>query len=602
MTLWLVAVLAGLLGAAAQYARRSLQPRVLPLALARAGTVTIVVALLLGAPARPASPPRPDVALDASQSWLRAAPDCVAWTAAIESAVRSGGTISRFGDSLRADDGRAAPGDQASGLRAVVDRAAATGRPVVLITDGELDDADALTQLPGGSRAVVTRCAPAPDVAVASIDVPQTLLAGDTVAATINLASGGAGGPAGELELRLDDKVLAALPVAASAPFAERSIVLRGVAGGGERGAVLRAVFRGSGDRERRNDTLAIGVDVTRAPAAVFASTAPDFDAREAVAALRGVTALPTRAYYRVAPGIWRADGTLAAVEERAVREAVREAPMVVLHGDTSAFGPPRRATRAALLLFAPPASDDGEWFVAGAPPSPLAGALAGLPLDSLPPIAVAATMPRGDWVGVTSRQGGSGEARRPVVVGWDAPRRIAVLGASGLWRWRFRGGASSDAYGALAGSLFDWLAAGRSDRRAVVPDRGVIRAGESVRWRRGGTADSAVALTLTLTRRDGIASVDSIRLRFTDGMDVGESTAPSPGIYDVHMEGGSAVLAVNASREMLPRRPTVASGAIGGAGVTSAGNSVREEGWLYALVVLLLCAEWMGRRRAALR
>jgi len=43
--------------------------------------------------------------------------------------------------------------------------------------------------------------------------------------------------------------------------------------------------------------------------------TAPDFDAREAVAALRGVTSLPTRAYYRVAPGAWRTDGTLARVD-----------------------------------------------------------------------------------------------------------------------------------------------------------------------------------------------------------------------------------------------------------------------------------------------
>ncbi|NUR35412.1 MAG: hypothetical protein HOQ30_15515, partial [Gemmatimonadaceae bacterium] len=117
----------------------------------------------------------------------------------------------------------------------------------------------------------------------------------------------------------------------------------------------MRTSIRQSGDAEPRNDTLAVGVDVSRAPAAVFVSTAPDFDAREAVAALRGVTSLPTRAYYRVAAGVWRADPGLARVEESVVRAAVRDAPLVILHGDTAAFGAPRAATRGSLLLFAPP-------------------------------------------------------------------------------------------------------------------------------------------------------------------------------------------------------------------------------------------------------
>src|SRR4029077_3366264 len=86
--------------------------------------------------------------------------------------------------------------------------------------------------------------------------------------------------------------------------FAERVVTLRGIAVGPERGAVLRAIVRSLGDREPRNDTLALGVDVTRAPAAVFVSTSPDYDAREAVAALRGVTSLPGRAFYGAAPGL----------------------------------------------------------------------------------------------------------------------------------------------------------------------------------------------------------------------------------------------------------------------------------------------------------
>ena len=150
-------------------------------------------------------------------------------------------------------------------------------------------------------------------------------------------------------------------------------------------------------------------MDVTRAPAAVFVSTAPDFDAREAVAALRGVTSLPTRAFYRVAPGMWRSDGTPRRAPTReTVREAVRDAPLVVLHGDTACSAPPRAATRGALLLFAPPAADDGEWFASAAPVSPLAPRSAALPFDSLPPLGVGAVAAAGEWQGLVARRGGA--------------------------------------------------------------------------------------------------------------------------------------------------------------------------------------------------
>ena len=242
----------------------------------------------------------------------------------------------------------------------MADRAAGSGRPVVVITDGELEDADVLAALPRGSRVVVIPCRPAPDVAIASLESPRSLLAGDTVTARVSLIAGGVGSPAGRLELRLDDQLLAAEPFPALAPYAEHGMALRGIAAGAERGAVLRAVVQATGDVEPRNDTLSLGVDVSRAPAAVFVCTAPDFDAREAVAALRAVTSLPTRAYYRVAPGTWRTDGALAHAEESEVRAAVRDAPVVALHGDTALFGAPRAATRGALVALC--ATGRGRW------------------------------------------------------------------------------------------------------------------------------------------------------------------------------------------------------------------------------------------------
>ena len=596
---WLIGAVVGALVAFWQYGRTASTRRLALPALLRATATTLVVALLLEAPAGAPRAVVPDVALDASESWLRAAPRCDRWRAALDSAsALGGGGWRRFGDSVRTDQSSTAPADHASRLRPVVDRAAATGRPVVIITDGELDDGDAVDALPRGSRTIVMPCVPAPDAALSTIEVPRTLVAGDTLSGRVTVVAGAAGAAAGQVDIRLDSARLALVPHLALAPFAEQTLEFRAVPAGGDRSAVLRASI--AGDTETRNDTLALGVDVSRAPAAVFVSTAPDYDAREAVAALRSVTSLPTRAYYRVAPGAWRMDGTLARVEESVVRAAVRDAPIVVLHGDTAAFGPPRTVTRGALLLFAPPAASDGEWFATAAPPSPLAATLAVLPFDSLPPIDVAPALPRGAWQGLVVRRGGSPDDRRTALVGWDAPRRVAVLGASGLWRWRFRGGARADAYSAFFGSLYDWLAAGRSDRRAAVPDGVPMRAGAPIRWRRGAGADSVVAVTIT--RRSATGRVYSVMLRFADGATVAESPALPPGVYDARMEGGSAVLAVNPSKELVPRRPTVTTRRVGGAAALGDAPALRSLGWVYALVVLLLCAEWGLRRRAGMR
>jgi hypothetical protein len=598
---WLTAAVAGVLVALWQYGRAALTPRLALPALLRALATALVVALLLSAPAGRPTVVTPDVALDASESWLRASPRCDRWRLALDSAAAlGGGHWLRFGDSVRADPSVDAPVDRASRLRPVADRAAGAGRPVVVITDGELDDPDAVAALPRGSRTIVMPCAPVLDGALSTLEAPRTLLAGDTIAARVTVVAGGAGAVAGQVELRLDTALLGIGRYVKLLPYAEQTLDIRAVATGAERTAVLRAMIHQGDDLEPRNDTLGLGVDVSRAPAAVFVSTAPDYDAREAVAALRGVTSLPTRAYYRVAPGAWRTDGTLARVDESVVRAAVRDAPLVVFHGDTSIFGPPRSATRGALLLFAPPTVDDGEWFAAAAPPSPIAAAVAALPFDSLPPLSVSPNVPHGDWQALVVRRGGAPDDRRTALAGWDAPRRIAVLGASGLWRWRFRGGTRADAYGAFFGSLYDWLAAGRSDRRAAVPAAEPFRAGAPIRWRRGAGGDSVVAITIT--RRSATGRVYSVMLRFADGANVAESPPLQPGVYDARMTGGSAVLVVNPSREMVPRRPTVTSGRIGGGATLGEAVPLRSLGWVYALAVGMLCGEWMLRRRAGVK
>jgi len=173
-------------------------------------------------------------------------------------------------------------------------------------------------------------------------------------------------------------------------------------------------------------------------------------------------------------------------------------------------------------------------------------------------------------------------------------------VAAAGFWRWRFRGGRSADAYDALWGSIFDWLAAQRTDTRAAVPADAIIREGDALRWVHGSSADSIV--TVQLRRRGEPARVDSVTLRFGANSTIAESPSLNAGVYDVTVAGGAAILVVNGARELLPRLPTVQSGNVGEGAVTGERPRLRDKGWPILLALLALCAEWLLRRRSGLR
>ena len=605
MSIWLGAAAAALLAAAAQYFWR--EPGThrlrLPAALLRAAALTLILALLFDAPAGPRRALRPFVALDASLSWLRGDADSTdassTWQQALTAARGAGGdSLFLFGDSVRRAPASPTAGDNASSARPVVERALAAGRSLLIFTDGELDDPDALEALPRGSRVTVIPQAPLPDAALLSLGVPRAVVTDDTLTATATLLAGAAGAGAGTARLFVGERQIGQGSWDALDAGAEIALTLQGRVTAAQGPAVVRVVLESANDAEPRNDTLGSPLDVSRAAAAVLVSTAPDYDARYALVVLRGALGLPARAYFRVAPGAWRVDGTLAPVAEELVRAALRDAPIAIIHGDSMVFGPPRSATRGSLALLAPPSGGTSEWYGVSAPPSPLAASLAGVLWDSLPPIDVAASLPDGDWIGLETARARRLD-RRPAIVGIERPRRTVVVGASGLWRWQFRGGASADAYAALWGSIFDWLAAERRDVRAAVPADENLRAGERLRWRRGGD-DSVV--TVVLSRRGAPPRVDTVSLRFSGGASIARSDPLPPGIYDAAMTGGSAVVVVNPSREWLPRPVRVETGGVGGGAVAGTAPRLRDLPWVFGLAIALLCAEWLVRRRAGLR
>ena len=600
MTVWLLAALAGIAAAALSYARLrapSAGWRAL-LGAARAAALTILVALLLDAPLGRPRVSVPSVFVDGSLSMTRegAALARIAW----DSARAAGGDSTWvFGDSVRPGDADAPPRDGNTRARPLVERTMASGRPAIVITDGEVQDSSALDGLVSGSRVIVLARPARPDVAVVSLDAPRATVDGDSLSIKLTVGAGAQGVGAGAVALLMDDQLLGRWPLEAMSAWGERQLDLRVRANGVQGAAVLRAVVSAEGDAEVRNDTLAAIIELSRAASAVFASTSPDQDARFAIAVLRGTLALPTRGFLRIAPGMWRNEGSLTPASEAEVRQALRDAPVAILHGDTSIFGPPRAATLGPLALLVPADAEEGEWYAAATPASPLSGALAAVPLDSLPPIA-AGTPATGEWTALETRRGRD-PVRRAVVVGRDEPRRVVIVTGSGFWRWRFRGGAGADAFAALWGGIFDWLAAERADRRSAVPDLNSIRSGQQIRWRRGSSADSVVRVAIQ-PRGVTPGRTDSLVLRFGSGNAVLETATLPPGIYDVIVPGGRTLLAVNASAELLPTRPRLQSGRVGSRVQVDEARRARNRGILYVLVVLLLCAEWITRRRLGLR
>jgi hypothetical protein len=599
MFAWLVAVVAGAAAAIITYGPRRPSSLAAWIATAlRALAVCFLVALIFDAGIGAPRPSPPLVALDASRSWQRGNDSTTFADAVRRARSVAGDSLYLFGDSARLAGGATVPNDLSSRVRPAAERALAAGRPLLVFTDGEIDDPDALVTLPAGSRVDVATLTPRRDAAVADAQAPRVASARDSITVRFTLSAGSAGAAAGSVTVDAGQRRVATIPFDSLAPFVERSFEARLLLVGQTGVVPLRFVVASSGDMEPRNDTLVTVLEAADAAAAVLVSSSPDLDARELAAVLRGTVLLPTRTFLRVAPNVWREDGALASVTEDAVRRAVREAPVVVLHGDTSIFGAPRPLTRGSLLLFAPATTESGEWYPTGAPISPLSAPLSGVPWDSLPPLGVSAGQVSGDFEVLETRRSRRLE-RRVAIAGWDRPRRVLVTSATGFWRWRMRSGAPADAFGALWGAVFDWLAAERADVRAAFPAEAHTRAGQRIQWRRGTGPDSTPSLVL---RKRGGTRSDTLRLRFASGATTVETAALDPGLYDVSGPGGVSLLAVNESGELMPRRPTVRSDSTR-RGVT-AGDAprLRSFPWLFGLLILALCVEWIIRRRIGLR
>lgn len=431
------------------------------------------------------------------------------------------------------------------------------------------------------------------------------------------------------------------------------------------------------GDAFRLDDRRSAVVRIDAEEAGiVLVALAPGWEARYLLPVLRQVTGLPVRGFVRTGPDRFHpmlsagrragtapdaGDGSAgdegprtsgaaeAGLAAAAVARAARRAGLVVALGadvsNRDLLGGAVAGARRALVFAADAAGAElgdvaaagalaGEWHAEAAPPSPLAGDLAGLSWQGLPPLAGLLAAPAAAGRGALGVRNGE-ETRPAVVLRQDGDRRRATVLAAGFWRWAARDGSSREAYRRLWAAVAGWAAAeappsAGSGTRPVQP---VVPRSRPVRWRAGGEAGDS--LRLTVRPVPGRAAVSgppvppganasqaprqapsaprpaldtAIALPVSGGVFL--TPALPPGFYEYQASSSAedatgGVFEVEPfTDEMLrpPVEPSRLSAPASARRAARPARPLRASPLPYLLVLAALCAEWAGRRRAGLR
>jgi len=606
------------------------------LAWIRSLTLLLVLALLLDLhlPWGGAAGPRARWALlDASLSM--GAGGRPAWGAAVQRAralEAEGWTVVRFGDRVSPDDAvEGSPRELHSALAPAMSRAAESGAAEVrVLSDLRLDDpvevasALALARVETGFEAFGGDVV---NAGVASFTVSDQLERGEAVGGALELFAEGVGDSVA-VEVREEDRLVLSRTVAAPAPGTRFRLPLDLPAPAGEGRLRYTARVRAAGDVFPSDDEgVAYMSAGHEAGGLVVVSLRPDWEPRALLGVLSEATGLRGTGYLRVGPDrfapMGRAFQRGLPVDSVRVAAAARDASLLVVHGldrETDAWGRrlarrngrtvlwPLDAQGAAALDVRTGAPTPGEWYPVGeTAASPLAADLAGAQWQDLPPLGPVLPLISGRPTDapLLLRFRGTGPGQPALLLDRAGARRRAVVLASGFWRWGARGGAGEDAYRRLWSGVAGWLLAQDPTTVAgeVRPEAWVVARGEPVRWWVPGVEGDSVRLEV----RDSARTVVDTVLASGSGRSVG--TLP-PGTYRFAATGpegpiGEGRFDVEArTTELLPRPTTPEATATTRAAsvIGDPGLPLRTSPWPYLLILALLCAEWVGRRRAGLR
>ena len=650
LTSWLVLLVGGALAFGAAYLtyfRREPtgRGRGLLLALRTAALLLIVLLLIdprLGDSARSrASNTR--VVLDASLSMRPRVADSASWSRALAIAARADGAgVIRAGDTpqlISPDSVRTIqPTDASSRMLPAIQAAAEAGaQRVVMITDGAIEDAPEVARwLPRlGVELDVERVETplSANRAIVELDAPAWAEAGQPLTLRVAVtARGTRPAQTAALVVRQGATVVARSNVALPAEGRLTSVTLSFNASGPPEGGVVRYdVAFEMPDSLPDDDVRSAYVFVSEEPAGVaIVSFLPDWEPRFLHPVLAQALGLPIRTFLRVPNGGYfrAAEGLQAGtrVDEAVVQRTVAQADVLVLHG-VSESAPDwwrQAAQRARRLILLPSGSlgayhitgpVSGDWYVSPEiPASPIAPFLQNLAVGEVPPLEALFSAPEGTntWapllVGRTRRGG-----RAPAVMAQETGgRRIAIALGTGYWRWAFRGGASRDLYTRLWGALAGWIAQEQAQvaGAGVRPVARVVPRGSGPRWLAPGLAVDS--LQLRLIGAGGAQQSTTVRPQRGD---TAVSAVLPPGHYQYDARAfvggdvvqGSGPLTVESYSAEFMREPADLSTlrsmptALAKDNRTG-GRPLHTSPWPYVAVVLLLCAEWVLRRRWGLR
>lgn len=543
------------------------------------------------------APLKPVVLLDASLSMGAAGGQ---WMEARDSAARWG-EIRQFGDERVTTD--SIPTRGRSLLAPALLAASASDRPIVVVSDGEIEDArEVPPDLLARSTIRVFRRDPKPDLAITRVKGLARVSAGDSLLLEVEiLPVAGYAADSVMLEVATGTTRLAQRHVRLQGGSGGRARVLVPTAGLSAGDHLLRISHVRGSDGEPRTDTRFHLVTVTPTPGVVFLAGPADWDSRFLYRTLRDVSQLPVRGYVRLENDRWRSMTDLRPVSRDLVQRAARRADLLILKGGVAGMA----EGTTARGIWSWPSGEGGEtqvpgdWYLSPADATPVAGAFLGQPVDSFPPAVQLTPMEPGprDWVALYAQLGRRGQQRAAVFGRQEGRTRRITVAADGLWRWPFRGGASEQSYRSWVAATASWLLGGSdSTEGRVRPVQPVVPGGRPVIFEWSGPG---APVPQTVSWSGGRSGPDTLRF---DGE--GRATVwLSPGHYRYRLGGGgSGTVAVEEySDELLPGMVTLTSHE-GRAARPTGRTTARDWLWLFALCILALSGEWLARRRLGLR
>jgi len=643
-----LAILAAFLAAAWLYRTRELQVEGrTTFALLRGATLATVV-LLIWNPGLPGvgsrAPAPPVLVVDASGS--------------MGAGGGSGGEAGRPAD--RAEE--LAAGFDGSVVRArdgladAVARAVESGAGrVVVATDLRAGDGVALRALAAESSVpieIVDFGADLANAGIASVSLPERAEPGDEIVVTVRVHA--TDSDPREVILRAGGDTVGRATVTPGAPGTDRPVQVEFTVPAAETEDLRRLVIEAelAADDGYDADDRRMAVLGLEDPGGgiVGVSWAPDWEFRSLIPLLDEVSGVRALGFHSLRDGRWLRLSDLPAVVETAeVRAALSRAEMTVLQAppaeDTGLVALSRGVARrielspaltAAAATDGAGSSQPGEWYVAAdLPVSPIAAELTGLELLGLPPLGGVRTGGRADGSPILLQRGGSGTPVPAFDLRLGGGERVVTARAEGFWRWALREGDARELYRRLWSGLTAWTltpdgstrAAGFGPRdREVLPGEGIdvlVGAAEpdsvpAADPASTGPAGPAVEVVWSQGVSAPVRRVDTIPVTAAPVARVGGFEGPavldwsarvvdSPADSSATPTATGSVVVQPAGGEMRPARDTalpadVAQMMPNVETAAAAGRPLRDAWWPWLLLVGLLSAEWIGRRRSGLR